>query len=87
MQAAAASAFSSVLGATLPMAAILLPPPAWRVWGTFVVVLLALALAGAVSASIGGSQPGRAVPRVVVGGAIGLAFTYGIGHLVGGGLG
>jgi VIT1/CCC1 family predicted Fe2+/Mn2+ transporter len=65
------------------MLAILLSPQAWRVWLTFAVVLVALALAGTVSAYIGGSRPGRPALRVVVGGAIGLAFTYGIGHLVG----
>ena len=83
LQAAAASALSFTLGAILPMLAILLPPPAWRVPVTFVVVLVALALAGAVGAGIGGSRPGRAALRVVLGGAVGLAFTYGIGHLVG----
>lgn len=82
-QAAGASALSFTLGAILPMLAILLPPPAWRVGVTFAVVLAALALAGTVSAGIGGSRPGRAALRVVVGGALGLAFTYGIGHFVG----
>ena len=47
-------------------------------------VLAALALTGAVSASIGGSNARRAVIRVVIGGAAGLALTYGIGHLFGG---
>lgn len=83
VQAAGSSALSFVLGAILPMLAILLPPPAWRVWVTFVVVLVALALAGAVGARIGGSRPGRPALRVVLGGAVGLAFTYGIGHLIG----
>lgn len=87
MQAAGSSALSFVLGAILPMLAILLPPPAWRVWVTFAVVLVALALAGMAGARIGGSRPGRPALRVVVGGAIGLAFTYGIGHLVGAAVG
>ncbi len=38
---------------------------------------------GAVSARIGGSSPRRAVIRVVVGGAAGLALTYAIGTLFG----
>ena len=50
---------------------------------TFVAVLVALGLAGAMSARIGGSATRRAVLRVVIGGAIGLAFTYGVGHLFG----
>ena len=50
---------------------------------TFVAVLVALALTGALSAHLGGSDVRRAVLRVVIGGALGLAFTYGIGHLFG----
>ena len=81
--AAGASALSFTLGALLPMLAILLPPATWRVPVTFVSVLIALALTGTVSARIGGSNPRRAVIRVVIGGAAGLALTYGIGHLFG----
>jgi VIT1/CCC1 family predicted Fe2+/Mn2+ transporter len=67
----------------LPLVAILLPPAALRVPITFVAVLIALGLAGALSARIGGSNIRRAVLRVVIGGALGLAFTYGVGHLFG----
>jgi vacuolar iron transporter family protein len=83
VQAAGASALSFTLGALLPMLAILLPPVGWRVPVTFVAVLAALALTGAASARIGGSNPRRAVIRMVIGGAAGLALTYGIGHLFG----
>jgi vacuolar iron transporter family protein len=83
IQAAAASAASFTIGALLPLIAILLPLAAWRVPVTIVVVLIALAIAGAVSARIGGSNARRAVIRVVIGGAIGLAFTYGVGRLFG----
>ena len=82
-QAAAASAASFIIGALLPFVAILLPPNAWRVPVTFVAVLAALALTGGVSAQIGGASVWRAVLRVVVGGAAGLALTYGVGHLFG----
>jgi VIT1/CCC1 family predicted Fe2+/Mn2+ transporter len=82
-QAAAASAASFITGALLALLAILLPPVAWRVPVTFVAVLVALGLAGALSARIGGSNVHRAVLRVVIGGAAGLAFTYGVGHLFG----
>jgi VIT1/CCC1 family predicted Fe2+/Mn2+ transporter len=82
-QAAGASAASFIAGALLPLVAILLPPVALRVPVTFVAVLVALGLAGAVSARIGGGHVWRAVLRVVVGGAAGLAFTYGVGHLFG----
>jgi VIT1/CCC1 family predicted Fe2+/Mn2+ transporter len=82
-RAALASAVAFVLGALLPLVAILLPPVSIRVWVTVAAVLLALALAGTVSARIGGSSPAKAVARVVVGGAAGLALTWGIGYLFG----
>jgi VIT1/CCC1 family predicted Fe2+/Mn2+ transporter len=87
VQAAAASALSFTSGALLPLLAILLPPAALRVPVTFAVVLVALGLAGALSARLGGSNIRRAVLRLVIGGALGLAFTYGIGHLFGSAIG
>ncbi|GHE08943.1 VIT1/CCC1 transporter family protein [Klenkia taihuensis] len=86
-QAAGASALSFTLGSLLPLAAILLAPTGVRVPVTFVVVLLALALTGAVSATLGGSRVRTAVVRLVVGGAIAMAVTFGIGALVGGAVG
>jgi VIT1/CCC1 family predicted Fe2+/Mn2+ transporter len=83
VQAATASALSFTSGALLPLLAILLPPAALRVPVTFAVVLVALGLAGALSARLGGSNIRRSVLRLVIGGALGLAFTYGIGHLFG----
>ncbi len=82
-QAALSSALSFSIGALLPLLAILAPPTAWRIPVTVVVVLLALMLTGAVSAGMGGAPKGRAVLRNVIGGGLGLAITYGIGHLVG----
>jgi len=81
--AAGASALAFVLGAILPLLAILLPPEAVRVPITFAVVLIALALTGWLSSWIGGSPPLRPTIRVVVGGAIALAATFLIGTLLG----
>jgi VIT1/CCC1 family predicted Fe2+/Mn2+ transporter len=50
---------------------------------TFVAVLIALAVTGNVAAYIGGSSRGRAMVRVVIGGAIALAATFTIGALLG----
>ena len=82
-QAAFSSAFSFTIGALLPLLAILLPPPAFRVPVTFVAVLCALLITGAVSAGLGGAPKQRALTRNVVGGGLALAVTYAIGHLVG----
>jgi len=81
--AALASALAFTVGAVLPLLAILLPPPGWRVGVTFVAVLIALAVTGTVGAQLGGSSRRKAALRVVVGGAIALGATYGIGHLLG----
>ncbi|TJZ73628.1 VIT family protein [Rhodococcus oryzae] len=81
-QAAASSAISFTLGALLPLIAILVPPATSRVPITFVAVLVALALTGSVSARLGGSPRGKAVLRVVLGGALAMLVTYGIGQIV-----
>ncbi|MBA3250675.1 MAG: VIT family protein [Geodermatophilaceae bacterium] len=86
-QAALASALAFVLGAALPLLAILFTPIAWRVPVTVLAVLAALALTGATSARLAGGDPRRAVLRIVLGGAAGLAATYGIGVAFGVGLG
>ncbi|MFF3569842.1 VIT1/CCC1 transporter family protein [Nocardia jiangxiensis] len=82
-QAAISSAVSFTLGAILPILAILLPPVSWRIPVTFAAVLIALALTGSISSRLGGSNPRRAVLRVVIGGALAMAVTYGIGQLAG----
>jgi VIT1/CCC1 family predicted Fe2+/Mn2+ transporter len=50
---------------------------------TFAAVLVALAITGSVAATIGGGSRFRASIRVVVGGALALTATYGIGLLLG----
>ena len=81
--AAVSSAIAFTLGALLPLLAILLPPPEWRVPVTFVAVLVALAATGTVSAHLGGAPKGRAATRLVLGGALALAATWLIGTLLG----
>lgn len=81
--AAGASALAFLLGAILPLLAILLPPEEYRVPVTFVAVLVALAGTGALSAYIGGSPWLRPTLRVVVGGALALGATFIIGTLLG----
>ena len=81
--AALASAVAFTVGGILPLLAILLIAPTVRIPITFAAVLVALAATGAVGANIGGSPALRATVRVVVGGALALAATYLIGHLLG----
>jgi vacuolar iron transporter family protein len=83
-QAAVSSAVSFTLGALLPLLAILLPPPSARIPVTVVAVLIALAITGWTSARLGGANPKRAAIRVTIGGALAMAITFAIGHLVGG---
>ncbi|MCP2320732.1 putative Fe2+/Mn2+ transporter, VIT1/CCC1 family [Nocardia amikacinitolerans] len=80
-QTALSSAIAFTLGALLPLLAILLPPVTARIPVTVAAVLVALALTGSVSARLGGSDPRRAVLRVVLGGALAMLVTYGIGQL------
>ena len=54
-----------------------------RVPLTFVAVLLALALTGYLAAWIGGARRGRSILRTVIGGALALGATYGVGALFG----
>jgi VIT1/CCC1 family predicted Fe2+/Mn2+ transporter len=81
--AALSSAAAFTVGAILPLAAILLATGPWRVPVTFVVVLVALAITGAVGAYLGGSSKWRAMARVVVGGALALAATFAVGTILG----
>jgi len=81
--AAISSAISFVLGAALPLLAIVIPPASVRVPLTFVVVVLALVLTGSISATVGGSGRRRAVRRIVLGGALAMIVTYAVGQLVG----
>ena len=81
--AAFSSAISFVLGAVLPMLAILLFPPASKFIATFILTLVALGLAGYTSAWLSEAPRGRAVIRVITGGALAMLITGAVGHLVG----
>jgi VIT1/CCC1 family predicted Fe2+/Mn2+ transporter len=81
--AAAASALAFTIGGLLPLLTMALIPAPAKVPLTFAIVLLALALTGAAGARLGGSPAARASVRVVLGGALALATTFGIGSLLG----
>ncbi|MER5693615.1 VIT1/CCC1 transporter family protein [Streptomyces mirabilis] len=81
--AAWASFLSFTVGALLPLLAIVLPSAAWRLGVTVLSVLGALVLTGWLSARLGSANPGRAVLRNVVGGALAMGVTYAAGVLLG----
>ena len=81
-QAAVASAISFLAGAIIPLIAIILPSQPYRVPVTFVAVVLALVITGALSARASKANMGLAIRRVVAGGIFAMVVTYGIGHLL-----
>ena len=81
--AAIASAISFVVGAAIPLAAIVLAPAEWQIPATVVAVLASLILAGVLSARAGEANKARAALRIVVWGVGAMAITYAIGHIIG----
>jgi len=81
--AAIASLVSFTAGGIIPMIAVLVAAVSLRLPVTFVAVLVALTITGYISATVGNAPRRPAVMRVVIGGAIAMLATYGIGHLFG----
>ncbi len=81
--AAIASALSFLVGAMIPLLTIVLAPEKIRILVTFVAVIFALIITGMLSAHVGGANKTRATIRVVAGGVLAMAVTYGIGKIVG----
>ena len=81
--AASASAIAFLTGAILPfVTAVFLPGPL-KIPVTFVAVLLALAVTGALGAKLGGAPLLRPTLRVLIGGAAALVVTFAIGSWLG----
>jgi VIT1/CCC1 family predicted Fe2+/Mn2+ transporter len=81
--AAFASAVAFLSGGVIPLIVMLFTPASIRVPATFVVVIVALAGTGILSARLGGSKPLIAAVRVVIGGTIALVATFTLGALLG----
>ncbi|NYJ33617.1 VIT1/CCC1 transporter family protein [Nocardiopsis aegyptia] len=81
--AALSSLLSFVLGALVPLTAMLLSPDSWRLAVTVCAVLGATAALGAVSAGLGGAAPLRAAVRCVIGGTFAMLVTYVVGSVLG----
>ena len=65
------------------MLGIVLPPASFRIPVAFVAVLLGLLATGLLSAQLGGSPRRAAALRLVIGGALAMSATFGIGELLG----
>ena len=78
------SAVSFLAGAALPLLAVLVAPESAAGATVAIVTLIALAVTGYVSARLAGTNAARSVVRLVAGGALGLAITFGIGVAFGG---
>jgi VIT1/CCC1 family predicted Fe2+/Mn2+ transporter len=82
--AAAASFLAFTAGAILPLLAILLPT-AIRVPVTAAVVAACLIATGYAGARLGRAPARRPIARNLIGGALAMAVTYGIGTAIGAG--
>lgn len=78
-----ASIVAFTIGGLTPLLTATVPPASLRVPLTFAMVLVALAITGYASARIAKSPATRAVLRNILGGALAMTITYGIGLLVG----
>ena len=83
IQAALTSAATFTTGAALPLAIVIFAPTNLLVPIEAVASLLFLALLGAVGARTGGAPIWIATIRVTFWGALAMALTAGIGHIVG----
>ena len=81
--AAWSSMASFMAGALLPLAAILLPPPSWRLLVTVLAVTVALVGTGVLSSRLGGAPTRPAVVRNAVVGLVAQALARAGGSLIG----
>jgi VIT1/CCC1 family predicted Fe2+/Mn2+ transporter len=78
-----ASGLAFFCGAIIPILAIIIAPAKYDIAATFLSVVIALIITGALSANAGGAQKRRAIIRVVIGGVLAMLVTFGVGKLFG----
>jgi VIT1/CCC1 family predicted Fe2+/Mn2+ transporter len=83
LQAAWISAASFACFAVVPIVALLIASPALRIPAIAGLSLVSLAALGAFGGHLGGAPLGRASLRVILGGALAMAVTAGIGRILG----
>jgi len=82
LQAAAASAVSFSLGATVPVVTTLVFGSKSDPWPIVIASLVTLGISGGIGAIIGGGNRLLAAARVLIGGGIAMAITALVGHLI-----
>ncbi|MFZ1257879.1 MAG: VIT family protein [Candidatus Saccharimonas sp.] len=81
--AAIASLIAFTIGGLVPFMTIVFMPQDWRIPATVTAVVVALFCVGYLSAQAGNASKSRAVVRVMFGGLLAMAITYGVGVLFG----
>ena len=81
IQAAIASAISFTLGGLIPFAGAFAPSLGTKAWSIVIFTLAGLVLTGVVSAKTAGARLLSPTLRVLIGGALGMAITAGIGRI------
>jgi VIT1/CCC1 family predicted Fe2+/Mn2+ transporter len=81
--AAVSGALSFAVGAAIPLLSVALVPETSRVPGTLAIVFVALIALGYFGAKFGGANAKRPIGRVLLGGAVAIAFTMTVGWLFG----
>lgn len=81
---AALSSFAAfTVGGLVPFLTVIFSPRSIQIWTTVVAVVVALIVVGYMSATVGGASRRRATIRVLFGGLLAMAATYGVGFLFG----
>lgn len=81
--AAVSSLIAFALGGAIPLLTTIVAPQSVRLAATFVSVVVALVITGYLSANVGRASRRHAIVRVVLGGAIAMLVTYGLGRIFG----
>lgn len=81
--AAYASGLAFLCGATIPILAVVFTPSKYSTIATFIAVIIALIITGALSANVGGARKRTAIIRVVFGGILAMVVTFFVGKLFG----
>ena len=82
LQAALASAASFILGGVIPFLGLLIPNID-RTWAIVIVTFFGLGAAGTFSGIASGMNPLKPTIRVLLGGLLAMAVTFGVGHIFG----